>query len=119
MTSLELTDRLISDIEKSIKVVASVSATKNDLIQSIDKHLNLIAQLINLDGEQLISHQAGDQIDLSGFLTDIKEHKEKILLRMEHFIDEDPFVTLPDNQSISGELINQLDLLNHVVNPSV
>lgn len=112
MTGLELTDRLTSDIERSIAIKGTDYTTKDDILQSVDTHLNLIAQLINLDGEQLINHQAGETIDLSRFLADIIAHKEKIILRIEHFINEDPFVTLPDNQSIAGELIAQLNILH-------
>lgn len=115
MTSIELTNRLIDDVQSAIAIKTMATELQNALILSIDYHLDLIAQLINYDGEQLISHQPGAEINLSHFLEQIVGHKEKIIRKIQHFIEEDPFVTLPDNQSISGELIDQLELLHTAV----
>jgi len=107
MDSLELTQRLIADMEKIIAVDTTAS--------SVNSHLNLIAQLINLGGEVLIGHEPDTEVDVIRFYEDVVKQQEKISQKIEYFIDEDPFVTMPDNESFAAALIKHLGLLHAAI----
>ncbi len=117
MTSLTLTDRLISDIEKSIQIREELSPADTQTTAA-DHHLDLIVQLLNLGDEPLIAYEADSKISPVRYFEEMVNNKEKIIRKVQHLIDEDPFVTMPDNQSIFETLLTQLELFHSAVNGS-
>ena len=107
MDSLALTQRLIADMERIIDVHTTASG--------VNSHLNLIAQLMNLGGEVLIGHEPDTEVNLIHFYEDVVKNKEKISQKIEYFMDEDPFVTMPDNESFAAALIAHLDSLHAAI----
>lgn len=112
MNSIELTERLVTDLKNALALRASGEEKETVRLNNLDKHLGLAIQLINFDTRPLLTYSEGVPINLALLLEELTEKKESVIGRVQKFIDEDPFVSLPDNQSLSGELTRQLDLIH-------
>ena len=112
MTSTAYTERLITDIEKVIAIRATADYSASEINHALDHHLALAIQLINLNGESYLSYTDGTAVDLSQLLEEITVGKQRLIRRIQDILEEDPFISLPDNQSLAGELSAQLDLVH-------
>lgn len=128
MTGVELTERLIKEIERSIALRAAIPQSNNlrittlpreDLrtftaalvIVNFDFHLDLIAQCINIRHEELIRRQSEGKVNIAQFLNDVKQNREAISRKIQQILDSDSTIYFPGKKSLSTMLLEQLNWL--------
>ncbi len=137
MTGIELTDRLIEDIAKSVQaknVARSHSQLKTDMANfsrdikiksgfsieegwisltcdiSLPYSLGDLSQLIN-HSETLVSYKSGDKVDLVDFLNQVTTNKANIAATFQNIKDNPNLVALfgQDHQTLFSYLKAKLD----------
>lgn len=126
MNGIQLTERFIEDLQRSIEirnsvpdVLTQVKQTNSDSDNlgdfvpalnaiSFDAHLPIVVGLINSSG-----HSAGvDANNISGVLEYVTENREQISENIQNILDNDNFISVDDGKPISGFLVEELNTLH-------
>lgn len=130
LSAVELTDRLIEDINKSALIRVNTSDPFTELrkiknkeefgfmnvltainVHDFDNHLSNLAQFINWN-ETIVAYNKGENIEISIFQRDIKANKEKIIDVFQKLLDDKNHIEAYEDISISEFLTQQLDMLH-------
>ena len=134
MTGQELTDRLIDDLNTTIKIRSKVTdpftqirqlglTGKYDIkdfwsalnVQDFDAHLDILSQFINTN-ERLVDHDKGKKVDIGSFHRDVNANRKKIGEMFQQVIDNKGLVDLISGKPISEFLVQQLDWIHSSTN---
>ncbi len=130
MTGIELTTRLIEDIQETANKRTQVSdpfsqikavgltgeSNLKDFITALnvwdaDAHLDILSQFINING-RLVDHNKGDTVIISIFQRDISENREAIGKVFQQIIDNKKLVDIDSQEPLSKFLIEQLEWIH-------
>ena len=130
MNGIELTDRLIQDISKSLilrrqvkdpiaqieSIGLSGQINLKDFMTALnigtfDSHLDILSQFLNIKN-RLVDHDKGEKVDISIFQRDISKAIEQVGDLFQQILDNERLRDFETNILLSELLISELDWIH-------